>query len=48
MSREVELGSVGKVTRFLCFKLFLSSSATDSVFVTLPRTAVEAANCTAR
>ena len=35
MSREVEHGR-GKLD-FLCFGLFLNSSATDIVFVTLPK-----------
>ena len=47
MSREVELGCESD---FFRFGLFLNSSATDIVLVTLPSTAVETAiaQCTSR
>ena len=40
-SREVELGS--ESWNYLLFQLFFNSSATDIVFVTLLRTAVQSA-----
>ena len=46
-SREAELGSEGKLHALFCFKLSLINAATDIVFVTLPRTAVETAAETA-
>ena len=48
MSREVRAGL--RKLDFFCFGLFLNSSATDIVFVTLPSTAVETAiaQCTSR
>ena len=48
MSREVELGC--EKLDFFRFRLFLNSSATDIVLVTLPSTAVETAiaQCTSR
>ena len=48
MGREVELGC--ESWTFFRFELFLNSSATDIVLVTLPSTAVETAiaHCTSR